>query len=164
MIEELNAEIREKESVNFNLKQNVDKLEKQIAEQASQIASLILEKQNLNEALETKTNTINSAHYIAGSEDELRNMGIIEKTGGFLGFLGRVNTLNPKLDKNHLQMVDIRERTTFTLNAEMKKIEVITNHHPSSYELKESSTEASMLTVTDPVEFWRNSKYLVIAY
>jgi DNA repair exonuclease SbcCD ATPase subunit len=164
MIEELNAEIKEKESVNFNLKQTVDKLEKQITEQASQIASLILEKQNLNEALETKTNTINSAHYIAGSEDELRNMGIIEKTGGFLGFLGRVNTLNPKLDKNHLHMIDIRERTTFTLNAERGKIEFITNHHPSSYELNESSTGASLLTIIDPVEFWRNSKYLVIAY
>jgi hypothetical protein len=164
MIEELNTEIREKENVNSNLNQTVKKNEKQIAEQSSQIESVIQEKQKLNEALETKTNTINSAHFIAGSEDELRNKEIIEKTGGFLGFLGRVNTLNPELDKNHLQMIDIREKTTFSLNAEMKKIEFITNHHPSSYEMKESSTGASLLTVTEPVEFWRYSKYLVITY
>ena len=95
-IEDLNGEIREKDSANFNLNQTVKKLEKQIAEQSSQIESLILEKQKLNEALETKTNTVNSAHFIVGSEDELRNKAIIEKTGGFLGFLGRVNTVKSR--------------------------------------------------------------------
>lgn len=164
MIEELNTEIREKENVISNLNQTVKKHEKQIAEQSSQIESVIQEKQKLNETLETKTNTINSAHFIAGSEDELRNKAIIEKTGGFLGFLGRVNTLNPELDKNHLQMIDIREKTTFILNAEMKKIEVITNHHPSSFELNETGPGTSLLTVTNPAEFWKNSKYLVISY
>ncbi|MBN1182840.1 MAG: hypothetical protein JXB49_11170 [Bacteroidales bacterium] len=163
-IEDLNGEIRGKDSANFNLNQTVKKLEKQIAEQSSQIETHILEKQKLNEALETKTNTINSAHYIVGSEDELSNKAIIEKTGGFLGFLGRVNTLNPGLDKNHLQMIDIREKKTYTLNAEKKQIEFITNHHPSSYELNESNTGTSLLTITDPAVFWRNSKYLVITY
>lgn len=163
-IEKLNNEIREKENVNANLTQTVKKLEKQITEQSSQIESVIQEKQKLNEALETKTNTINSAYFIAGSENELRNMAIIEKTGGFLGLLGRVNTLNPELDKNQLQMIDIREKTTFSLNAEKKQIELITNHPPSSYELNESGTGTSLLTITNPVEFWRNSKYLVISY
>lgn len=163
-LEELNREVEEKDNVNFNLNQNINKLDKQIADQSSQIESVIQEKQKLNEALETKTNTINSAHFITGSEDELRNKAIIEKTGGFLGFLGRVNTLNSELDKNHLQVIDIWEKTTFSLNTEMKKIEFITNHHPASYELNESNTGTSLLTVTDPVEFWRYSKYLVIKY
>jgi predicted RNase H-like nuclease (RuvC/YqgF family) len=163
-IEELNSEIREKENVNANLTQTVKKLEKQITEQSSQIESVIQEKQKLNEALETKTNTLNTAYFIAGSEDELRNGEIVEKTGGFLGFLGRVNTLNPELDKNKLQMIDIREKTTFALNAEMKQIEFITKHHPSSYELNDSGTGTSLLTITNPAEFWKNSKYLVITY
>jgi predicted RNase H-like nuclease (RuvC/YqgF family) len=163
-IEELNSEIREKENVNANLTQTVKKLEKQITEQSSQIESVIQEKQKLNEALETKTNTLNTAYFIAGSEDELRNGEIVEKTGGFLGFLGRVNTLNPELDKNKLQMIDIREKTTFALNAEMKQIEFITKHHPSSYELNDSGTGTSLLTITNPTEFWKNSKYLVITY
>ncbi|MFO7526915.1 MAG: hypothetical protein R6W68_15785 [Ignavibacteriaceae bacterium] len=163
-MEELNREVAVKDSVNVNLNQNVNKLEKQIEDQSSQIESVIQEKQQLNEALETKTNTINSTHFIAGSEDELRNKAIIEKTGGFLGFLGRVNTLNPELDKNHLQLIDIREKTTFSLNAEKKKIEFITSHNPASYELNESSAETSLLTITNPAEFWRYSKYLVITY
>jgi hypothetical protein len=102
--------------------------------------------------------------FIAGNEDELKNKGIIEKTGGFLGLLGRVNTLNPELDKNQLQEIDIRDKTTFTLNAEKKQIEFITKHHPSSYELNDSDNETSLLTITNPTEFWRNSKYLVITY
>lgn len=163
-IEELNTEIKEKENANVNLTQTVKKHEKLIAEQSSQIESVIQEKQKLNEALETKTNTINTAHFITGSEDELRNKAIIEKTGGFLGFLGRVNTFNPQLDKNQLQMIDIREKTTFTLNEEMKKIEVITNHHSSSYEMNDSGNGTSLLTITNPAEFWKNSKYLVITY
>ena len=163
-IEELNTEIKEKESVNFGLNETVKKHEKQIADQSSQIESLILDKQALNESLETKTNTINSAFFIAGSERELRDKDIIERTGGFLGFLGRVNTLNPALDKNQLEMIDIRERKTFSLNAESRQIEFVTKHHSASYELTDSGTGKSLLTIKDPAEFWRNSKYLVIAY
>ncbi|MCF8360594.1 MAG: hypothetical protein K9H26_17705 [Prolixibacteraceae bacterium] len=163
-IEELNTQIGEKENVISNLNQTVKKHEKQIADQSSQIEDHIEDKQKLKEALETKTNTINSAHFIADSEGELRNKAIIEKTGGFLGFLGRVNTLNPELDKSHLQMIDIREKTTFSLNAKMRKIEFITNHHPSSYELNESSTGTTVLTITNSDEFWRNSNFLVITY
>ena len=163
-LEELNGEVAKKDSINLNLNQNIDNLEKQIADQSARIESVIQEKQVLNEALETKTNTINSAHFIAGSEDEILTKSIIEKTGGFLGFLGRVNKLNPKLDKYLLQLIDTKEKTAFTLNAEKKKIEIITSHPPASYELNESNTGTSVLTVTDPVEFWRYSKYLVITY
>lgn len=163
-IEDLTGEIREKESDILSLNETVKKLEKQLAEQSSQIESLTQDNQKLNEALETKTNTLNSVHFIAGTEDELRDKAIIDKIGGFLGFLGRVNALNPELDKNQLELIDIRENTTFTLNAEKKQIEFITNHHPSSYELNESSSETSVLSITDPANFWRYSKYLVITY
>ncbi len=163
-IEDLNSEIRELENVNFSLREAIKKHENQIAEQSSQIESLILDKQELNQTLETRINTINSAFYIADSERELRNKDIIEKTGGFLGFLGRVNTLNPELDKNQLEMIDLREKTTFILNAEMKQVELITNHHSSSYELTESSTGTSLLTIKDPAQFWKFSKYLLITY
>ncbi len=48
-IEELNTEIKEKESVNISLNETVKKHEKQIADQSYQIESLILDKQALNE-------------------------------------------------------------------------------------------------------------------
>ncbi|MBN2762870.1 MAG: hypothetical protein JXR41_07260 [Bacteroidales bacterium] len=163
-LEELNGEVAKKDSINLNLNQNIDNLEKQISDQSSRIESVIQEKQVLNEALETKTDTINSAHFITGSEEELLTKAIIEKTGGFLGLCGRVKKLNPELDKNLLQLIDIKEKTAFTLNAEKKKIEIITSHHPASYELTESNTGTSVLTITDTEEFWRYSKYLVITY
>lgn len=163
-LEEMNGEVSKKDSINLNLNQNIDNLEKQISEQSSRIESVIQEKQVLNEALETKTNTINSAHFIAGSEEELLTRAIIKKTGGFLGLCGRVNMINPGLDKNLLKLIDIKEKTAFTLNAEREKIEIITGHHPASYELTETNPGTSLLTVTDPAEFWRYSKYLVIAY
>jgi chromosome segregation ATPase len=163
-IEELDKEVKEKENINSKLNQTLKYLENQNKEQISKIESVIKENQKLNDALEAKTNAINSAYYISGSEDELRNKAIIEKTGGFLGLLGRVNTLNPELDINHLEIIDLREKTTFTLNEERRKIEFITHHHPSTYELNETSTGTSMLTITNPAEFWRNSKTLVITY
>ncbi len=159
--EELNRKISEKDSVNGSLNKEIAGLEKQIADQLSQMDSVIQEKRKLNEAFEKKTNT---AFFIADSERELRDKDIIEKTGGFLGFLGRVNTLNPKLDKSQLEMIDIREKTTFTLNAESKQIEFVTKHHSASYELTDSGTGKSLLTVKDPAEFWMYSKYLVITY
>ncbi len=164
MIEELKAQIMDQKMVISKLKLNVKKQEQTIAEKASQIELFIQDQKLLNEVLETKTNTLNSAYFIASSEGDLRDLEIIVKSGGFLGFLGRVNTLNPKLNRNLLQMIDIREKTSFTLNEEMRKIELISNHNPSSYELKDSGYKISLLTITDPVEFWKNSKNLVIAY
>jgi chromosome segregation ATPase len=104
-IEELNSEVRRKDSINVNLNQNIAGLEKKIADQSSLMDSVIQEKRKLNDAFEKKTNTV---FFIADSERVLRDKEIIEKTGGFLGFLGRVNTLNPELDKNQLEMIDIR--------------------------------------------------------
>lgn len=163
-IEDLNSENRELEKANLHLNEAVTKLEKQITEQSSQIESLILEKQKLNEALETTTKEINSAYFIAGNEDELRDKAIIEKIGGFLGFLGRVNAINPKIDINQLEMIDIRERSSFTLDAEKRQIEFVSKHHPASYELNESSNGTTLLTITDPAKFWRSSKCLVITF
>lgn len=160
-IEELNYEIRKKDSINVALNQDIAGLEEEIAELSSKMDSIIQEKQKLKDELEKKAHT---AFFIAGSESELRDKQIIEKTGGFLGFLGRVNTLNPKLDKNHFQIIDITERTSFTLNTESKQIEFITKHPPESYELSDSDTATSLLTIKDPVAFWMYSKYLVISF
>lgn len=163
-IEDLNSKNRELEKANLHLNKAVTKLEKQITEQSSQIESLILEKQKLNEALETINKAINSAYFIAGNEEELRDKAIIERIGGFLGFLGRVNAINPKIDINQLEMIDIREKSTFTLNAEKRQIEIVSKHHPESYELNDSSNGTTLLTITDPAKFWRSSKCLVITF
>ncbi|MDP3451952.1 MAG: hypothetical protein Q8R90_03260 [Bacteroidales bacterium] len=163
-IEELNKVVKEKERLNSELAQTLNELENQNEEQAATIKSLVEQIKALDEIIESKTNSMNVAFYITGTQRELREKGIIEKSGGFLGFLGRVNTLNPNLDKKHLEQIDIREIPTFTLNAKIKDIEFITRHQPESYQLEESTDGTTTLFITDPSEFWRNSKYLVITY
>ncbi len=163
-IEDLNREIKEKESANSDLSQNIKKLGKNIEGQSVKIESLATENSKLKETIEIKTKSINKAFYIIGDEKELEEKGIIEKTGGFLGFLGRVNTLNSQIDENRLQMIDIREKTTFTINSDIKNTDFVTSHNPNSYELKETNIETTILSITNPEEFWKNSKYLVVAY
>lgn len=163
-IEDLNREIKAKESANSDLSQNINKLEKNIEGQSVKIESLVEENKKLKETLEINTKSINKAFYIIGSENQLKEIGIIEKTGGFLGFLGRINTLNSQLDENLLQMIDIREKTTFTINSDLKNTDFVTSHNPLSYELKETNNETTILSISNPEEFWKNSKYLVVAF
>jgi chromosome segregation ATPase len=162
-IEDLNGLVEEKDSVINSLNLKITELKSEIEEQISKISSLTNENSSKTDTLDMMIKRLNTAFYIAGTEDDLKNSNIILKTGGFLGFLGRVNTLNPQLDKSRLELIDIREKKTFSLNTDLKNLEFITKHPAGSYEIKTTDPGSVLITVTDPEKFWEGSKYLVIA-
>ncbi|HJZ40055.1 MAG TPA: hypothetical protein VJ203_06795 [Bacteroidales bacterium] len=154
--------IEEKDSVIKSLNLKIAGMNTTMEDQISKISDLTNEKRDKDETLDMMTSQLNTAYYIVGTEDDLRNKGVILKTGGFLGFLGRVNNLNPQLDRSRLDMIDIQEKKTFTLNTDLKNMEFITQHPSGSYEIKEGDPGSIMITVTDPEKFWGGSKYLVV--
>jgi septal ring factor EnvC (AmiA/AmiB activator) len=159
-IKELNLLVKEKERVIDSSNMRITGMNNTIEGQNSKISDLVIENRDKDETLNARLNT---AYYITGAEKDLRNSNIILKTGGFLGFLGRVNILNPQLDKSRLEMIDIRGKKTFTLNGDMKKMEFITQHPSGSYEIKEGDPGLIVITVTDTEKFWGGSKFLVVA-
>ena len=66
------------------------------------------------------------------------------------------------LDKSRLEMIDIRDKTSFTLNADIRKLEFATTHSAGSYEIKEGDSGTVVINITDPEKFWEGSSYLVI--
>jgi len=161
-IDTLNLLAEEKENEISELNRKAGDLSKRIEEQNSMIADLTGQNRARSDTIETITKRLNSVWYVSGTQTDLKEKGIILKTGGFLGFLGRVNTLNPQLDKSRLEMIDIREKTMFTLNADIRNLEFVTTHSAGSYEIKGGDSGTVVINITDPEKFWEGSNYLII--
>ncbi|MBN2524537.1 MAG: hypothetical protein JXB24_14795 [Bacteroidales bacterium] len=161
--EKLNLMTGRQDSTIKTMKDNIIALNGTIDEQNSKISDLISTNNAHKDTINLVTSSLNAAYFKAGNEIDLRDNNIILKTGGCLGF-GRVNVLNPGLSRTNLEMLDIRERTTFTLDTDLKKVKFTIPRPTGSYEIKELNPGSVQLTVTDPLKFWEFSKYLVIAY
>ncbi len=161
-IKNLNALIVKNDSIVNSLNLKIEGLNNTIDAQSSEISNLTDESRTKSDTLTAITNQLNIVYYISGTKEDLIDRNVIIKTGGFLGFLGRVNILNPNLDMKVLEKIDMRQKTSFTLNATLKKIEFITHHPAGSYEIKEVNPGSVVLTITNPAKFWELSKCLVI--
>lgn len=118
----------------------------------------------LKNEIDAVTGELNTAWYATGTADDLAAKNIITKTGGFLGFLGRVKVLSPTVSTGSLEKIDIREKTTFQLKCALDDVQFITHHPSGSYQLVTVDAETVNMTITDASGFWEGAKYLVIAY
>ncbi|MCB0805756.1 MAG: hypothetical protein KDC05_08140 [Bacteroidales bacterium] len=103
---------------------------------------------------------INTGFYVAGTKKELKDMGIIEMEGGFIG-IGRVKTLNANAPVEFLTPVDIRN--TDRLEFAGKNAELITPHATESFEFAfDDDTETVSLGISNKLKFWQETNYLVV--
>jgi uncharacterized protein HemX len=100
-----------------------------------------------DEKISVQTNEINKAYFACGTYKELKAKGLLNKDGGFLG-LGKKELLLSDFADSSFTQVNITELKTIPVNSKSAKF--ITEHPSSSYE------------ITDPVEFWKISKYAVV--
>lgn len=124
------------------------------------VDTLRAEKAMLEETISSQTTTINTAWFAFGTKKELVDNGIIEKSGGFLGF-GKSYRLKSDFDKSYFTKVNITK--TFEIPLFAKKVNIITSHPSSSYKLAQNAEGVfEKLEILDVTEFWHTSKYLVI--
>lgn len=114
---------------------------------------------NQENELIARENTINEAYYIIGDYKELKECEIVEKEGGIVG-IAATKTLKDNFDKKDFIKIDQREYKTIPILS--KDAELISNHHPDSYEWLKEDNEVKWIKIKDPKLFWENSKYLVI--
>jgi len=187
-IEELEAKLK-KSGINLRaferrinaLNDNINSQNKQIAELQQlveqkdfQIAEFKTKVKELNEAMAVqndsltheserlieRTNELNTAHVVYGTYKELRDKGLLDKEGGFLGFIGSSKVVNDNLDDDYFTSLDIRDTKIIPLHA--KKAQVISEHPADSYSLVEEQGQIAYLQIDNPQEFWKLSKYAVI--
>jgi len=102
---------------------------------------------------------MNTVFYTVGSFKELSEEKLIEKEGGILG-IGSTKVLAGTLDQNKLVKVDKRDLKEIPIHG--KKVELVTKHDITSYEIVMENDRCEKLIINDPKAFWKDSKYLVL--
>lgn len=158
-IERLNETVTNKEREIAELKDNLAKLNIQIENLNTKVADLEKENQNKAKVIDDKILQMNKAWYVIGERRELRDKGIINREGGFIG-IGRTTTPAENLIRKEFNEIDLREVTEIAINA--RRVEIVTTHPDGSFELIGDKT-IEKLVITNPQEFWKASRYLVIS-
>jgi peptidoglycan hydrolase CwlO-like protein len=153
-IETLNSRLNELVAKNETLNTRVDSLFTTSTTQSGILAENEVTIQDMDAEMHT-------AYYTSGTSDELIAKHIINKEGGFIG-IGKVELLNPQINKSDLTSADIRNLNSIPVNS--KKVELVTNHPVDSYEivLNEDEKQVDKLVILDPDKFWESSKLLVM--
>lgn len=140
-------------------------LTNQLATKDVELKSLAGQIQSISSDLELKSDKVmkqdaelHTAYYVMGTEQELRENGIITREGGFVG-IGKTRALSKDFNTKYFKEIDIRKVTNIPINARSAK--VITVHPTNSYSLIGDKT-IERIEILDHASFWRTSKHLVI--
>lgn len=166
MIVELNEKIEYQNTEVAQLKQNLQEREVVIAELNTKVDGLesevILKDQSLSEkseVIKVQDKELNKAFLTYGSYKELKDNGVITKSGGILG-IGAEKSIQKNLNEDQFMQLDIRETREIPIFS--KKVEMISEHPDSSYYFKTDEGLITYLEIENPEEFWKISKYAVI--
>jgi chromosome segregation ATPase len=175
----LNNQIKNNGNQNNDLKQLVERLNKQMDEKIIEIEHLRNQLERMQgkiTSLKGLVDTLNSLRrqqeaiiayqqeemntvfYAYGTQKELREANVITKEGGVLG-MGKARKLKDDLNKDYFTEVNKYKLKSITLNA--KKVRIVTPHPEGSYKLH-GEKPVDSIEIVDPVKFWSNSQFLVI--
>ena len=156
-IETLASQMEEKEQQLQQLRAELDSKDIHISQLDETINNLNTDVSNLQEESSQKTEVINTqdkqlntAWYVFGTKNELKEQNILVK--------GKV--LQGNFNKNYFTKIDIRVDKEIKLYS--KSAELLTAHPGGSYTLTRDSKDQYVLRITNPQTFWSTSKYLVI--
>jgi len=158
MADNLQKQITEKDIEIARLSKDVENLTRDINQLNEKIAVIEGESQQKSTTIEKQILEMNKAYYVVGSRKELKDEGVINNSGGFLG-IGTTRTINEDFDKEYFTLVDKRNLAFVALN--VKKAEVISVHPAGSFHISGERT-ADTLYIDNKADFWSVSKYLVV--
>ena len=159
LIKSLEARIEEQEA-------QIRELQEKLRVANARIEVLVTENQQITEEnirkqekIEEQVIELNTGFYTMGTSQALREAGVITRSGGFIG-IGRTLTVNDDAALKNFTRIDIREFTRLETNSE--RIEIITPHAPGSFRINDSDRRNMVIEITNPAEFWKSSKFLVV--
>mgnify|MGYP000681131128 CR=1 FL=1 len=158
MVRNLEAQVQEKDIVIADLTNDVKKLNVNITELNQKIEEAEKQSQQKTLTIETQTAELNKAFYAFGTMKELRDNGIIEKSGGVIG-IGKTPVMKKDFNRDYFTEIDIREFDYLRLMS--KKAKLITTHPEGSFHFT-GQKSADTLFIDNSSEFWKVSKYLVV--
>ncbi len=166
MIDNLNKSIEEKDAQIAQLTDELGKLNIQVKDLNVKVSDLNTNVDNLSADnqkkqadIDAKTEALNTAYYVIGTNRELKDKKIITGEGGFIG-IGRTKNIMADLNMSDFTKVDITKLTEIPIMK--KKVNVVTSHPKSSYRI-DGNNSADKLVILDAKAFWSLSKVLVIS-
>ena len=165
MIDNLNQSIDEKNTQIAQLSDELSKLNIQVkdlnvkvADLNTNVSNLSADNQKKQAEIDAKTQALNTAYYVIGTNRELKDKKIITGAGGFIG-IGRTKNILADLNMNDFTKVDITKVNEIPIMK--KKITMITSHPNGSYRL-EGDNSVDKIVIINAKEFWSLSKVLVV--
>jgi len=179
-ISKLEARLRKMQNNDASLKKMIDNLTKEVAQKDADIAmlqsrlngvsdSMVTLTHNFNDTIaeirkdrsmmSAMTNQMNTVYYVVGTMKQLKDKGVISKTGGVLG-IGRTSELSQKANMAAFTKGDKTQISEVALNGKLLKL--VTSHPAGSYNINKNDKKTETLVISDQNSFWSESKYLVV--
>ncbi|MCK4662862.1 MAG: hypothetical protein KAT68_08360 [Bacteroidales bacterium] len=158
LVERLTSQLEEKDLEIKKLSNKLIDMNIEIENLITYAENIKLESEEKSSIIDEKTNKLNTAFYVFGTEKELKKNNVITKEGGFIG-LGKMEKLMENFNEEYFTQIDITQTNIIRIFS--KKAKIITTHPASSYKLY-GENKIDSLEIIDTGEFWKASKYLVI--
>lgn len=158
LVRNMEAQANEQDIVIADLTTEVKKLNVDIAQLNQKIQAVENVSQQKSQIIDSQMESLNKAYYAFGTMKELRDNGIIEKSGGVIG-IGKTAVIKQDFNKDYFTEIDIRNFDFLRLMA--KKAELITVHPEGSFHFT-GKKQGDTLFIDNTSEFWKASKYLVV--
>ncbi|PIB35100.1 hypothetical protein BFP72_06650 [Reichenbachiella sp. 5M10] len=166
-VSNLTAELKERKEALLALQEDLKSKDIQIIDLSTDLASLETKVDNQDSTimdqkkmLTHQDDKLHKAYMAIGTRKILEEEGLVAKEGGFLG-LGKTTALKNDASEDKFEEIDIR--TTQNLQIDAEEADIITEHPTSSYVIVKEDGLVKSIKITDPEEFWKISKFLVVA-
>lgn len=136
----------------------IEMLHQELEQKDKEYARLFDAYQEKDYQIDVMSEDINTAYYVYGTEKELIKNEVISKSKGFVG-IGRKVRLKEDFNENYFSKLDIRTKKEFLISGD--KIELISTHPTSSYDLIPIGTNTKLI-VKNTEAFWKVSQYLIV--
>jgi len=159
----LNERIQNQEQQIDDLMKELNVSKATIRELSEDVSDLTQANQEKDDYIAYQTSEANKAYYIVGSYKDLKEMGIVDKSGGFIG-IGKKQSTTSDMDVSKFQMIDRTKVTTIPIN--QRKAQVISRHPEGSYELVADENDPKVtatLVIKNVKTFWQYTNYLVVS-
>lgn len=154
LVSEMKLALNTKDNEVNVLKGNIQKLN-------TQLSSLLVTVDVLDEYIQDQELQLYTVYYISGTFDELVDRHILLPVNTFEKIFGASYRLAPDFDIKQFKKVDMTETRDLFFDKPLKSLKIVTPHTAGSYELVGGAT-SSLLLIRDENAFWQKSRCLVI--
>jgi predicted nucleic acid-binding Zn-ribbon protein len=161
-VDELSTNLETRNSELIALTQDLEKKNFEVGVLTEQLVALETIKSDQDNVIKDQTAAIdgyNKAYYTLGTSKELKEKGIITKEGGLLG-IGKTKMLSTEANNSFFSEFDMRQLSSIPVNA--KEAHLISEHPSGSYEFISENEQVASLSIKNPAEFYKFTKYIVV--